>query len=34
MDISIENKKRSERSGVDKYGHEWDIKMAYDYGYI
>ncbi|QEJ94656.1 hypothetical protein FUT79_05190 [Treponema phagedenis] len=34
MDISIENKKGSVRSGVDKDGHEWAIKMAYDYGYI
>ena len=34
MDISIENKKGSARSGVDKDGHEWHTKMHYDYGYI
>jgi hypothetical protein len=34
MDISIENKKGSTRSGVDKDGHEWHTKMGYDYGYI
>jgi hypothetical protein len=34
MDISIENKKGSVRSGTDKDGHEWAIKMNYDYGYI
>ncbi|MDR2534983.1 MAG: hypothetical protein LBD29_03005, partial [Treponema sp.] len=34
MDISIENKKGSVRSGTDKDGHEWSIKMNFDYGYI
>jgi hypothetical protein len=34
MDISIENKKGSIRSGTDKDGHEWHTKMGYDYGYI
>jgi hypothetical protein len=34
MDISIENKKGSTRSGTDKDGHEWHTKMHYDYGYI
>jgi hypothetical protein len=34
MDISIENKKGSTRSGTDKDGHEWHTRMNYDYGYI
>jgi hypothetical protein len=34
MDICIENKKGSTRSGIDKDGHEWSIKMNFDYGYI
>jgi hypothetical protein len=34
MDISIENKKGSTRSGTDKDGHEWHTEMNYDYGYI
>jgi hypothetical protein len=34
MDISIENKKGSIRSGTDKDGHDWSIKMNFDYGYI
>ena len=34
MDISIENKKGSVRSGTDKDGHDWSIKMNFDYGYI
>jgi hypothetical protein len=34
MDISIENKKGSVRSGTDKDGHEWHSVMRYDYGYI
>ena len=34
MDISIENKKCSYRSGVDKDGHKWRCYMNYDYGYI
>jgi hypothetical protein len=34
MDVSIENKKGSTRSGTDKDGHEWHTHMNYDYGYI
>jgi hypothetical protein len=34
MDISIENKKGSTRSGTDKDGHEWECHMNFDYGYI
>jgi hypothetical protein len=34
MDISIENKKGSIRNGTDKDGHDWSIKMNFDYGYI
>lgn len=34
MDISIENKKGSYRSGVDPDGHKWKTLMHYDYGYI
>jgi len=34
LDISVENKKDSTRSGTDKDGHKWSIKMHYDYGYI
>ena len=34
MDISIENKKGSYRSGVDSDGHKWKCFMNYDYGYI
>jgi hypothetical protein len=34
MDISIENKKGSTRSGTDKDGHDWSITMKFDYGYI
>jgi hypothetical protein len=34
MDISIENKKGSTRSGTDKDGHEWHTEMHFDYGYI
>jgi hypothetical protein len=34
MDISIENKKGSVRSGTDKDGHEWHTKMNFSYGYI
>lgn len=34
MDISIENKKGSYRSGIDKDGHKWKVKMYNDYGYI
>ena len=34
MDISIENRAGSTRSGVDADGHEWHTKMLYPYGYI
>lgn len=34
LKISIENKKDSVRRGVDKDGHQWAIKMHFDYGYI
>jgi len=34
LDISIENPKGSERSGTDKGGKKWSIKMANHYGYI
>jgi hypothetical protein len=34
LDISIENKKGSERSGVDAGGHRWRCVMPADYGYI
>lgn len=34
MDISIENKKGSYRSGVDSDGHKWRTYMNYDYGYV
>jgi hypothetical protein len=34
MDISIENKKGSTRSGTDKNGTSWSQKMGWDYGYI
>ena len=34
LNISIENKKGSTRSGKDKDGHEWHTYMNYDYGYI
>jgi len=34
LDISIENKKGSVRSGTDKDGREWKTKMHYPYGYI
>ena len=34
LDISIENKKGSIRSGTDPNGHKWKIKMNADYGYI
>lgn len=34
LDISIENKKGSIRSGIDKDGHKWETKMNYPYGYI
>lgn len=34
LNISIENKKGTTRSGTDKDGHEWHTYMNYDYGYI
>jgi hypothetical protein len=34
LKVSIENRKGSTRSGVDKDGHEWSIKMHADYGRI
>ena len=34
MNISIENKKGSYRSGTDKDGHKWKTLMHFDYGYI
>jgi hypothetical protein len=34
LPISIENKKGSYRRGVDPGGHEWKIRMSFDYGYI
>lgn len=34
MNISIENKKGTYRSGIDPDGHKWKTLMHYDYGYI
>ena len=34
LKVSIENRKGSIRSGVDKDGHKWRSKMHCDYGYI
>lgn len=34
LEISIENPKGSIRRGTDKDGHEWESKMAADYGYF
>lgn len=34
LDISIENKKGSLRSGVDSEGKKWRVKMPVDYGYF
>lgn len=34
LQISIENKKGSVRSGVDSDGKPWSVKMTYPYGYI
>ncbi len=34
FDISIENKKGSIRSGKNKGGKKWSVRMAHDYGYI
>jgi N12 class adenine-specific DNA methylase len=34
LDISIENKKGTVRSGTDKGGNAWSVTMPADYGYI
>ena len=34
MNIAVENKRGSTRSGKDPDGATWSIKMKYDYGYI
>lgn len=34
LDITIENKKGSTRSGIDDKGNKWSVKMNNDYGYI
>lgn len=34
LQISIENRRGSIRSGVDKDGHKWSTKMRHAYGYI
>lgn len=34
LDISIENPKGSTRSGTDKSGKAWSVKLKHDYGYI
>lgn len=34
LKISVETPKGDTRSGKDKNGHEWSIKMQHDYGYI
>lgn len=34
LDIAIENKKGSTRSGKEPSGKAWSIKMPFDYGYI
>lgn len=34
LDISIENRKGTERSGVGPDGKRWSVKMPADYGYI
>jgi hypothetical protein len=34
LPISIENAKGSYRAGVDPDGHEWKVRMHYDYGYV
>ncbi|MBO9483807.1 LPD38 domain-containing protein [Salinisphaera sp. G21_0] len=34
LDISLENKRGSTRSGTDPDGNEWSVTMAHDYGYI
>lgn len=34
LTVSIENPAGSVRSGVDRDGHKWRIKMHHDYGYI
>lgn len=34
FEITIENPKGSMRSGIDKQGKEWSVKMENDYGYF
>ncbi len=34
MDISIENKAGSTRSGIDPGGNPWKVKLTHDYGYL
>jgi Protein of unknown function (DUF1073)/Inorganic Pyrophosphatase len=34
MDISIENKAGTWRSGEDAGGHSWKVKLTHDYGYL
>lgn len=34
LNVSIENPKGSERSGIGKDGNPWSVKMPHDYGYI
>ncbi|NRA62094.1 MAG: hypothetical protein HRU25_14585, partial [Psychrobium sp.] len=34
LDVSIENPKGSNRSGVDSDGQKWSVKMNHHYGYI
>lgn len=34
LDVTIENPKGSERSGIDPNGKPWSVKMPGDYGYI
>lgn len=34
LDISIENRKDSQRSGIDPDGQPWSVKMPASYGYI
>jgi Inorganic Pyrophosphatase len=34
LDISVENEKGSERSGKDKNGKAWSVKMSSAYGYL
>ena len=34
LPITIENPNGSMRTGIDKGGKKWSVKMPYDYGYI